>query len=254
MKGQAAESDWLVRVPDQGAPQFRWRRAPDAVIAEWVGILTMRVDADGSVDCTPAPGVDPRLAEKLAGTGALAFVRALRGQPSLHGSAVARDGVALACLGESGAGKSTAAAELCRLSRFEFLADDVVALEQSENRCRVLPTESAHWLFDADSAVKGPVPAPALGVAPADLRILAWLRFDDRASRPEARRLRGIEAYSILSSSAIRFERADAVQRRELEVLATLASQARLYEVIRPRGCAPRATAELLADITAEVA
>jgi hypothetical protein len=254
MNSPTAESDWWVTVPEEGAARFRWRRSADGIEAEWVNILTLRVHSNGAVHCTHAPGADPLLAKKIVGTGALAFIRALHGQPSLHGSAVARTGVAIACVGDSGAGKSTAAAELCKAGDFELLADDVVALESSEKGWRVLPTEGAHWLFVDDSAVKGPVPARARGAVPVDLGVVAWLRFEDRAARLDARRLRGIEAYSVLSSAVIRFERADDLQRRELDVLSAIASQARVYEVTRPRGCLASETAGLLADIAGEVA
>jgi hypothetical protein len=254
MTRQTGANDWSVTLPEDGDARFRWRRSQDGVVAEWVDVLTLCVDLKGQIDCTPAPGVDPVLAAKLAGTEALAFVRALRGEPSLHGSAVARAGAAVACLGDAGAGKSTAAAELCKASGFELLADDVVALELSTSRWRVLPTESAHWLSTTDSTVKKPVPARARGAAPVDLRILARLRFDDRAPRLDARRVRGSEAYSVLSSAVIRFERADAVQRRELDFLSSIASQAQVYDVIRPRGCPAGATAALLAEIATEVA
>jgi hypothetical protein len=253
MTSPTAANDW-VTVPEEGDACFRWRRATDGFVAEWIDILTLRVNASGDIECTPAPGADPLLAEKIAGTGALAFVRALRGEPSLHGSAVARAGAAFVCLGEGGAGKSTAAAELCEASGFELFADDVVALELVKSRWRVLPTESAHWLGGGDSTIKGPVPARARGAAPVDLRVLAHLRFDDRAPRLGARRVRGSEAYSLLTSAVIRFERADAVQRRELDFLSSIASQAQVYEITRPHGCPAGATAALLADIAAEVA
>jgi hypothetical protein len=212
------------------------------------------VKASGDIECTPAPGADPLLAQKIAGTNALAFVRALRGKPSLHGSAVARAGAALVCLGEGGAGKSTAAAELCAASGFELFADDVVALEPVESRWHVLPTESAHWLGTGDSTIKAPVPARARGAAPVDLRVLAHLRFDDGAVRLGARRVRGSEAYSLLAPAVLRFERANAVQQRELDFLSSIASQAQVYEITRPHGCPASATAALLVDLAEEVA
>jgi hypothetical protein len=253
MTSLTAANDW-VTVPEEGDALFRWRRATDGVVAEWIDILTLRVKPSGDIECTPAPGADPLLAQKIAGTNVLAFLRMLRGESSLHGSAVARAGAAVVCLGEGGAGKSTAASELCTSSGFELFADDVVAFELLNDRWHVLPTESAHWLGTGDSTLKEPVPARARGAAPVDLRVLAHLRFEDRAPRLAARRARGTEAYSLLASAVIRFERESAVQQRELDFLSSIASQARVYEITRPHGCPASSTAALLADLAAEVA
>jgi len=241
--GKAAS--WLVRTADG----FRWRRDGDGVLAEWGGVLTLRVNEHGQPTHEPAPGADARLVEKVLATGAAAFVRALRGQPSLHGSAVARSGVALVFLGDKGAGKSTAASELCERHGFELLADDVAALDDSTGRWRVLPTESSHWLDVEGQARKGPIAAPHAGRHAASPAALVSLRFDDEAPVGRALPLRGAAAYSTLATAFLRFEAADALRVRELDVLASLAAQVPTYEVTRSRAVGPKETALVLVKL-----
>jgi hypothetical protein len=241
----SGSSAWVLSTPDG----FRWRRSQGNVFAEWIGILTLRVDAEGRVFHEAAPGADPRLVEKVTHTGARAFVRALHDQPSLHGSAVTRAGSALVCLGEKGAGKSTAASELCRSIGFELLADDVAALDHSGGRWCVLPTESSHWLAGDGGDRKGPVAASSASSHPADLSSLVVLRLEDGVPSLRARRLRGAEAYSALSAALLRFEAADALRVRELGVLSSVAAQARVYELVRGRSSAVHETAAVLMQL-----
>ncbi|HEY8088318.1 MAG TPA: hypothetical protein VIF09_10750 [Polyangiaceae bacterium] len=244
----SGSSEWALSTRDGGC-HFRWRRQHGDVLAEWVGILTLRVDRAGDVSHAAAPGADPLVVHKLIHTGAAAFVRALRGQPSLHGSAVMRSGAALVCLGDKGAGKSTAASELCRVHGFALLADDVVALEPSGSRWLVSPTESAHWLLSGDGTRKGPVPATSSAGSPAEVRSLVALRLDDGVGAPRLTRLRGAEAYSTLSAALLRFEAADALRVGELDVLASVAAGAPVHELARPRAFSPRETARLLLQL-----
>ena len=68
----------------------------------------------------------------------LGFVLRLRGVTSLHASAVAVDGQAVALLGPPGAGKSTTAAAFAQ-SGFSVIADDVVTLAEEGKSFRVRP-------------------------------------------------------------------------------------------------------------------
>jgi hypothetical protein len=244
----SGSSPWVLSTMEGGC-HFRWRRARGEVFAEWVGILSIRIDPAGRVVHEAAPGADPRVVQKLVHTGAVAFVRALREQPSFHGSSVTRSGLAIVCLGEKGSGKSTAASELCRADGFELLADDVAALDGSSRRWRVLPTESAHWLAVHSGPGKAPVPAPLAAGRPADLTSMVTLRFDDRALSPQATRLRGAAAYAALSAAFLRFEAADALRVGELDVLSSIAAQARVFELVRARSCSAGATARLLMQL-----
>jgi hypothetical protein len=242
----ARASDWVLSTEDGS---FRWRRARGQVLAEWVGILTLRIDETGNVSHEASPGADARLVEKLVHTGAAAFVRALRDQPSLHASAVAGSGRALVCLGDKGSGKSTAAWELCRTRQLELLADDVTGLERCDGRWCALPTESSHWLRENGPGPKGPMPALRAANHPAELSCLVALRFEDGLRSPVSRRLRGADAYAALSSALLRFEAADGLRVRELDLLSSLATQARVYELVRPRSCGVGETADQLVQL-----
>lgn len=68
----------------------------------------------------------------------LPFAALLHGIEVLHASAVALDGHAVALLGPSGAGKTSVALALC-CRQWQFLADDVVALEPAGERLLVHP-------------------------------------------------------------------------------------------------------------------
>jgi hypothetical protein len=238
-----AGTGWTVTTTDG----FRWRRSEDGIDAEWVGVLTLRIDLAGRVTHEAAAGADARVVSKVLSTGAAAFVRALDAQPSLHASAITRAGATLICLGDKGAGKSTAASELCKHHGFELLADDVAALDDSTGRWQVLPTESATWLADGADARKGPVAAPRVARDAAEPTAVAVLRFDEAAvGRVRATRLRGAAAYSALTSAFLRFEAADAMRVRELDVLSALAAQVPVYEVMRARAARPPETAGAL--------
>ena len=245
-------SRWLVSTTDGGC-RFRWRRTADGgVLAEWVGLLGLRVDPSGHVEASVPPGADPLFANKLFRTGAAAFVRALRGQTSLHASAVARAEGALVCVGESGAGKSTAAATLCERDGFELLADDVVALADGGGQSpewSVLPTESVHWLRVDPAAPKRPIQARSSGDVPRSLRAIVSLRRDDRVAGCALRRLRGAEVYALLASSALRFELTHAVHKRELDVFASIAASVRIYGLERGPSATPEETATALLGV-----
>jgi hypothetical protein len=58
----------------------------------------------------------------------IAVLLALRGETTLHASAVTVDGRALAIVGDSGAGKSTLAALLCQRPGVELVTDDLLRL------------------------------------------------------------------------------------------------------------------------------
>ncbi len=237
--------DWLVSVPAKNETvPFRWRRAEGGVVAEWVGVLRVHVDASGRPSFTTANGANEQLAAKLKNTAAMAFVRALRGLPSLHGSAVAKSGNAIVCIGDSGAGKSTVAAALCSIG-FELLADDVVALELIDGCWIVHPTEEVHWLEDA-SAKKGPRKAERVATRPAALKAIASLRVDSSMTAPSMARLHGARVYGALSAATLRFDATDDVRRRELNVLGAIGEQASVFEVLRPPRSRPSDVARVL--------
>lgn len=90
----------------------------------------------------------------------LGFVLRLRGITSLHASAVAIDGKAVALLGAPGAGKSTTAAAFARLG-YGVVTDDVLALTDQQDAVVVQPAypcirlwpESVRALYGAPDAL-----------------------------------------------------------------------------------------------------
>ena len=125
----------------------------------------------------------------------------------------------------------------------------MAALDQSSGRWSVLPTESANWLASEGGRGKGPVAAALAADRSADLSCLVTMRFDEGASSPRARRLRGSEAYAALSAAFLRFEAADALRVQELDVLSSVAAQARVYDLVRGPSCGVDETARLLRQL-----
>lgn len=81
-----------------------------------------------------APGSGEALAPLFLSSSVLGLLLALRGETTLHASAVALDGRVLAIAGASGKGKSTLAALLCRLPEAELVTDDLLRLVPSGER------------------------------------------------------------------------------------------------------------------------
>jgi hypothetical protein len=97
------------------------------------------------------PGGCPEDAwQRLVIAQVLPFAALLQGLEVFHASAVAREGVAIALVGPSGAGKTSLALELCRMGA-EFLADDVVALEIRDERLVAHPGTQLAGLDHAEA-------------------------------------------------------------------------------------------------------
>ena len=170
----------------------------------------------------------------------------------MHASAACRDGYAIACIGESGAGKSTAAAQLCANHGFALLADDVVGLERQGLDWLALGTESSHWLLGESAAFKVAVPAPRARTIPTRLSAIVRLRAVPDAHAPRVVRLTGIAAYAALSQALLRFERSPEHCKRDIDVLAELLSRARVYDLSRPAALTMEETATMLTKIVME--
>jgi ABC-type iron transport system FetAB ATPase subunit len=177
-----------------------------------------------------------------------ALLRHRRGGVTLHGASVALQGVAIACIGESGVGKSTLAAHLCAHARAQLLSDDTSALRFDGAVIEVAPTERHHWLC-ADAArhlgieVREQLRVPTEAARPASraarLGAFVSLVFDERASSPVLRRIQGIEAMSALSRSTFHFAfEASHSHNEALDHAARLAREAVVFELVRPRDMA----------------
>jgi hypothetical protein len=239
---------WLHRYPREGEVLFRLGRAQNELVADWPGVCTLRADrVTGVSELISAPGADPVLVEKLHRGLAAALLRHLVGKLTLHASAVAFYGRAVACFGESEAGKSTTMASLTRRPDAELVADDTLAIEFVGDDVQILPTEAVSWLRpEAHASLghgevtrKSPVAPPRAAREAVSLVALAKLTFDDSAARPHVRRLRGHAALAALVPSVVRFILDEhAAHRIECEQLAALVSAVPVFELLRKRDLA----------------
>jgi hypothetical protein len=89
-----------------------------------------RLSRDGCDARFPTAGASEDARQRLLVAQVLPFAALLRGLEVFHASAVVRGGEAIAFVGNSGAGKTSVALELCRRGA-SFLADDVLAVERA---------------------------------------------------------------------------------------------------------------------------
>ena len=91
------------------------------------GVLQARVDGGSEITVEPADGVDPAFLSAVITGELFSVLLRQRGLLVLHGSCVARDGLAVGFIGDSGWGKSTLAATL--LTRgWRLLTDDLLVV------------------------------------------------------------------------------------------------------------------------------
>jgi hypothetical protein len=251
---------WIREWKGDGLADFRIGRDGEDLVAEWVGTGVLRAKRSGGrSQFTPAPGVDAARVEKFHRGLVRALLRHLEGNITLHASAVAMHGVAVAFAGVSGSGKSTTAADLCahgeREDEIEMLADDTVAIElvppsrreatvREGSRYAVLPTESSHWLLpDAARALgieggplhfKTEIQASRLAQRPVPLVAVLTLAFDPSLSRPVLRRVHGKEAFRALNLSLFRFLiDEDVATLRDFEQLSSFCNAVPVYSLVR---------------------
>jgi hypothetical protein len=245
--------EWIVS-ESEGEFSFRWGYSDGDLVAEWGGLLTLRATRDGALKTLHAlPGVSPERVEKARNGVATAFLRAQRGQHSLHASAITWEGRGLVCVGPSGQGKSTMADRLCRRAGFALLADDVAAVELAPGCVpQVVPTESVVWLGNDPSEDKAPVAVSRVAPAAVPLSLVACLSIEeDSFSGLNLRDLRGGDAFSALLPSLIRFERTAVHWAREFDFLSRIVSQCRIVQITRSRRVPSDTVAHALVELMA---
>ncbi len=226
---------------------FRAGKHGPQMVADWPGLARLTCAPDGSsAKLVPAVGASRREIGKLRRGQVRALLRDLGGQLALHASAVAIDGHAVLFIGPDGAGKSTAAAEMCLRHHAQMFADDSASIEVNRGSVRVLPSEMDHWLTRESCTALGIEPgrgegdakrdmrASRVGREPSPLALVVALRFDPTAEVARLRPLRGSDAGRLLLEAAIRFDVDDATARqREFEQVTTVYHCAPVVELVR---------------------
>jgi hypothetical protein len=236
---------WGNEIRGDGVVQFRTGRSGASLVAEWPGWAWLTCDSAGKQShLTTRPGMSRLSVAKLR-----SFVRALladlTGGLGLHAAAVALGSKAVVLIGESGAGKSTAAAELCMRHDARLLADDAATMEWRRTTVRVLPSETRHYLSNESSEAlgvrcrpvqsdKAAVRAPRVATQSYPLALVVALRFDDSLADPVSRTLTGAEAAARILGAMFRFDVDD--RRQELDKVMRVYKQARVIDLVRPRG------------------
>jgi hypothetical protein len=183
----------------------------------------------------------------------LGYVLRLQGACSLHASAVARGGQALAFVGEVGAGKSTLAAALARRG-FAAVSDDVLRVEAGYGAAVVYPgyphiclwPESVGMLCGSDDALPRIIPGWnkryldvrgdghhfAGGPLPLGAIYVLANRVQDNAA-PRLEGVAGDQRLLLLASNACASWLADAAARaRDFKTFAALAANVPIRRVV----------------------
>lgn len=233
---------WLETVPESG---LRIGRSDEAVVVDWAGVGQLRAPLGGPEPTFhPAEGVDEVMLQHFRATEVLACTRYLRGEFSLHGSAVSWGGTAVALIGNSGAGKSTLAAALVERANAVFIADDIVPIDWRDSTPVAVPVEDHHWLTSEscrwlgarESAARKQAISPrARATAPGTLSFVAELVFDDGLSGPALDRLAGHASFLALSAAHQCYPVGGDAPVLDFEMRARLAAHVPVFQLRRPR-------------------
>ncbi len=250
----ASDLRWYRVWKEPGAPAFRLGRDGEDLVAEWEGIAALRAARDGRRhEVVLSSDLSGEFREKFCSGPVRSLLRHLHGGMTLHGSAVALQGGALAFLGESGSGKSTEAADMCYRLRGSLLADDLVFLEERDGAYHVEATDSAHWLLPDSLAAMGwacgdgegksriPARQPVAAERPrtVPLRAMIPLSFDEAAGPPTLRPLAGLELFEAVNRGFVRFVIDEPeVLVRDLDQIARLSAAVPMFRLIRRRAFA----------------
>jgi hypothetical protein len=245
----AGRTRWLGEHRVNGVPAVRIGRRGDELVAEFINAGTLVAGAKG-ISLEPKKGADPQKLDKLRASAVDALLRHLQGKLAFHAGAAGLGDSSVMFVGPTGSGKSTLAAALCADRGMHLVADDTASVEVSdeasmETRVEILPTQTSVWLLQGarlalglQSNLPGKV-AVALPAAPSrGLRLagVLGLLFDPKALVPTIRRIHGQDAFSLLSTSLIRFVIDDPkAQLREFEQLSCLVQHCPVFELRRCR-------------------
>jgi hypothetical protein len=126
------EAKWLLESKVGEETVFRIGRQGDTYLAEWLEVGMLRADTSGAhASFVAEDDANAAQVERIRRHSVPALLGHLRGELSLHGSALVLDGACMVFLGASGAGKSTLAAYLCRKHGATLIADDISRLRHA---------------------------------------------------------------------------------------------------------------------------
>ena len=245
-----------------------WDIAGDDLLLEVPRLARFLIRGGREIILDLEPGGTERDASAYVLGTALGIVLHQRGTLVLHGSAVARDGEAIAICGQSGAGKSTLAAALCARG-CGFVTDDMcaVSLDDDDRRAVILPDgrrlklwqeaierlELGDWRGEpvVNRLEKYFIAPPTTASEPLPLRAVYLLQ---EARPPFAEGIEPLalpDAMHVLDRQAYRPRLRLRVAAREAMVAqsAAMLSRVKLFRLVRPRGL--DRTAETVDEILA---
>jgi hypothetical protein len=136
--------------PDGAVWTEFYRAGPDYLL-RFPGLADFEVGSGGSdVNAYPTETTNEVTLEHLYINQVMPLALSRQGRPSFHASVVTVPGGAVAFLGKTGMGKSTLAASFA-LEEAEFLTDDSLLIEETDEGCLALPSHASLRLW-ADSA------------------------------------------------------------------------------------------------------
>jgi len=195
----------------------------------------------------PAPDADPDWLPVLLAGNALNLTLVLRDRWPLHASAIAWDGVAVAFVGGSGAGKSTIAA-LCCLEGGQLLTDDLLVWRTDTDRILVEPG-ATELRIRGESLLRGldPIESARLTVdrrrawtpepvgKQTELTMIVVPSFGANTASPPPQRVAPSRAVQLLAAFPRLFHfPSPALRRLEFEAIAQLARRVPVFEAKLP--------------------
>lgn len=246
--------------------------APDEIHFWMRGIGGLVIRSGREMIIDPAPGAMERGFRFLVSGIGMGFVLHQRGIPSLHGAAVAIDGVAVGFVGWKGMGKSTTTAAFHRHGH-PVLTDDVLPVVVQDGEVQALPAfPGLKLLPDAVEAVGLDDPARQVPISPlgtkrlvtvrdrfvtealplAGVYVLDWHEDPDAPPRVEAVPAREACVELMRHSFALRMFGEQGATPQHLAESARLARCLRVRRLRRPRDLAR--LDELVDRVRADVA
>lgn len=256
MARQVTPIVWQHNVERDGVIAYRMGRQGRRFVAEWPKLARLTCSPEGrDARLQALAGAARRKVAKLQGV-VKALLVDLQGGLGIHAAAVVVQRSAILLVGESGAGKSTTAAELCLHRGARMLADDAAVLEWRRSSMWVLPSEGCHFLsaessnalgvrprIFPDPGDKSSVPSVRVGSHASPLALIVRLRFDDSLRMPRLQPVAGADAARCVLGSMFRFDVND--RRDELDRVIRLYEQTPFVEIARPRS-SPDVSADVL--------